>query len=212
MLRPSLLSGLLVVVCLLFTADTSYAQLNNGQTGGGGGNNNTGGLIGGNNTGGVGGNTAGLIGDSSAVQAAQAAQQQGVRATGNFQNGLTENARGVNQTTRQFGGGGGGGGARRGGQVAAPRRVIRPVLRIAFDYPLPSKRVESTLNRKLDRVSIRLNNRFRTMGIKVGDKGLVTLIGQVQSEDDKKLAAAYVRLEPGVRKVKSDIRVVPPKR
>lgn len=213
MIRPSLtsglsgyLSGFAVVLCLVLVNTDCQAQLTGGATGGGatGGNTNTGGLIGGGTTGNGGG---GLIGADAVNQAAQ----QGIRNTGNFQSGFGgATGGGGGQNTRQFGttGRGGTGGARGGGQVTAPRRVIRPVLRIAFDYPLPQSRVASSLNQKLDRVSIRLNNRFRRLGLEVGEKGLVTLRGEVQSESDKKLAAAYVRLEPGVRKIQNDLVVV----
>ena len=219
MSRKFFLTGLVIAICLFLGSKEGAAQLTGGNTGANQQNNQTGGLIGGNATGNAGG---GLIGGGST--AGQANTGQGLRATGgNFQNlsaigggntGATNTGRG-GQATRQFGGGAGGrggargtgGGARGGGQVQSTRRVIRPVLRIAFTYPTPAPRVESSLNRQFDRVSVRLKNRFRYLALKVGDKGVVTLTGQVQSDNDKKLAAAYVRLEPGVRKIENNLIV-----
>jgi hypothetical protein len=227
MSRQVFLSAVVTTICLFFCTNKGAAQITGGTTRG---NQQTtgntgGGLIGGNATGGTGG---GLIGGGggggggtggSVGGGINNANQGGIRAqAGNFQDlsamgGGATSGRG-GQSTRQFGGGGRGGagrgtggGARGGGQVQSPRRVIRPVLRIAFDYPQATAKVESSLNRGFDHISARLQNRFQFLSLKASDKGVVTLTGQVQSVNDKKLAAAYVRLEPGVRKIENNLTV-----
>jgi hypothetical protein len=226
MSRQVFLSAVVTTICLFFCTNKGAAQITGGTTRG---NQQTtgntgGGLIGGNATGGTGG---GLIGGGGVGGGAGGGggggianpNQGGIRAqAGNFQDlsamgGGATSGRG-GQSTRQFGGGGRGGagrgtggGARGGGQVQSPRRVIRPVLRIAFDYPQAAPQVESSLNRRFDYVSARLQNRFQFLSLKASDKGVVTLTGQVQSENDKKLAAAYIRLEPGVRKIENNLTV-----
>lgn len=224
MSRQVFLFAVVTTICLFFCTNEGAAQITGGATGGnqrttGNTGGTGGGLIGGNATGGTGG---GLIGGGGVGGTGGGvggginnANQGGIRAqAGNFQDlsatgGAATNGRG-GQSTRQFGGGGRGGagqGTGGGGQVQAPRRVIRPVLRIAFDYPQATAQVESSLNRGFDHISARLQNRFQFLSLKASDKGVVTLTGQVQSVNDKKLAAAYVRLEPGVRKIENNLTV-----
>ena len=221
MSRQFFLSGVVTTICLFSWANEGAAQLTGGNpqstsnTGGLVGASqaaNAGGLIGGNQAANTGGGLIGTGGQTNANQGvrAQAANFQDLSAAGGGAAAAT--GRG-GRTTRQFGGTGrgrgtGGGAARGGGQVQSTRRVIRPVLRIAFTYPTLAPRVESSLNRQFNRISIRLKNRFQYLALKAGDKGVVTLTGTVQSEGDKKLAAAYVRLEPGVRKIENNLTVV----
>ena len=82
---------------------------------------------------------------------------------------------------------------------------VRPQQRIAFTYP----RVNLTQT-QVD-MGDRLGRLAKVQGgsTVVSDEGVATLTGRVASEDDKRLAEAMARLEPGVRSVKNDLVVMP---
>ncbi|MDB4614139.1 BON domain-containing protein [bacterium] len=205
MSRHAFISGVVVLISLTMAVTDAQAQI-------GGTNTNTGGgLVGGGNTGGNAAAT-GLVGGGANATANTGgnARQAGTSFANAFGGG--GNTGGGGNVTRQFGnagGGGRGGGTGGGGMVESARRVIRPVYRIAFTYPIARAGVENSLNGQFDRVSIRLNNRFKGLGLTTDKKGVVTLSGRVTSESDKKLAAAYARLEPGVRKIENNLVVSP---
>ncbi len=115
-----------------------------------------------------------------------------------------------------FGGGGRGQFGGRGGgfnpqgnfnRTNQNRRTIRPQLRIGFEVtPIPAADVESNLATQMQRLE---TSRPELDGIEVqvGADRVAVLRGQVASEEDKKLAAMYVRLEPGVRDVRNELTV-----
>lgn len=97
----------------------------------------------------------------------------------------------------------------RAGGASSRTRQIRPQFRLGF---VPSSFL-SMVN-----VTARANQRFvkiaaqrsQLSGVSVASanvKGSVTLKGTVKSQSAKRLAAALLRLEPGVRKVKNELQV-----
>jgi hypothetical protein len=88
-----------------------------------------------------------------------------------------------------------------------PRAPIRPRARIAFDFPKPStNRIATTIASRFERLASK-RPVFESINATIGEKGTVTLTGTVDDAPAAKLAVAMVRLEPGVRSVKSEIRV-----
>lgn len=94
------------------------------------------------------------------------------------------------------------------GQGANAKKSIRPQLRVAFDSPRPKTDV-TTKN-----LTVRLDNfakRSALSGVDVVvDGGKVTLRGQVDTEESRRLAGMLVALEPGVRSVQNDLTVSSP--
>lgn len=81
----------------------------------------------------------------------------------------------------------------------------RPQLKIAFTSPqvnLTKTRVD--LDDRLGRLA-----KIQGVGTTISEQGVVTLTGNVGSEDSRKLAEALARLEPGVRSVKNELVVTP---
>ena len=119
----------------------------------------------------------------------------------------------------QFGGGQFGGGFDRGqtqdrtsgfnqqqGSGARSTRVVRPRLKIAFEYPERPAAVRTNLTTQFQRIRT-TREELSQVQVELGDNQQVTLRGRVASEDDKKLAAMLARLEPGVRSVRNEITV-----
>lgn len=96
-----------------------------------------------------------------------------------------------------------------GGNSAAQQRQIRPQLKAAFTYTPPS--VQAT--------QVRLTTRFEKLAARAGVSNIsietdvdhnVILRGLVDTEDNRKLAAILVALEPGVRSVQNELTVTSP--
>jgi hypothetical protein len=114
-----------------------------------------------------------------------------------------------------FGGGRGGAGGG-GGRFAMPNqasrnrgstRRVRPQLRVAFSF---QSRSITTIKTSLDtRFSMLLASRpqFKGVTISVGKKGELMLAGEVPNSAARRMAAAMVRMEPGVRKVTNQLTV-----
>jgi osmotically-inducible protein OsmY len=86
-------------------------------------------------------------------------------------------------------------------------RTVRPQLRVAFDYKRPTAvNAEKAIAIRFDKISKRAS--FREMQIDV-NSGKVTLSGEVDSEENRKLAGMLAALEPGVRSVQNDLTVKP---
>ena len=86
------------------------------------------------------------------------------------------------------------------------RRVIRPQQKIAFEVPPRSEtEIRSTLQTRFDGLS--QQPALRDVTFELDAKGVATLRGSVETESAKQLAANFVRLEPGVRKVVNELTV-----
>jgi osmotically-inducible protein OsmY len=86
---------------------------------------------------------------------------------------------------------------------------IRPTQRIAFTYPQRSgSTIESTLETRFGRVSSRQSG-LDGVSVSSEAEGVVVLTGEVDSEENKRLAAVLARLEPGVRSVRNELTVRP---
>ncbi|MCA8982922.1 MAG: BON domain-containing protein [Planctomycetaceae bacterium] len=101
-----------------------------------------------------------------------------------------------------------------GGQ-ASKESQVRPTLRIAFDTsvansgfnaraPLPLRGIEARLS---DRLAT--SSQFAGVQISTTDEGSLLLQGSVRSEQDRRLAEAFLRLEPGVKTVDNQLLVLP---
>ncbi len=94
-------------------------------------------------------------------------------------------------------------------------RQIRTRFRLSFvpSQALSIANVGTRLKKRLSRVAPRAETmsgtklRGATASVKAGAKGVITLRGTVGSQNAKRLAAALMRLEPGVRKVDNQLQV-----
>lgn len=115
-----------------------------------------------------------------------------------------------------FGGLGGRGGQNGGnnqnfnqGNQTQNTRRIRPQLKLGFSIPpMATPAVSNTLAVRLTAAQPSLGS-VENVNLKLDDAGVVTLTGRVQSQEAKSLAAAILRLEPGVRKVVNELEVTP---
>ena len=112
--------------------------------------------------------------------------------------------------TPEFRPGGGEGGAnsgREGSTGRSARRVPRPVARIAFDFP--ARPVASVARSSTVRVTsiAELRPEFAGVRIDVTPEGMAVLQGTVPDDRTAKLAATFVRMEPGVRSVRNELAV-----
>ena len=86
------------------------------------------------------------------------------------------------------------------------RRAIRPQQKIAFEVPRRTEtEIRSTLQTRFDGLS--QQPALRDVTFELDGKGVATLRGSVETESAKQLAANFVRLEPGVRKVVNELTV-----
>lgn len=89
---------------------------------------------------------------------------------------------------------------------ANQRRVIRPQQKVAFDVPRRTEtEIRSTLQTRFDGLSEQ--PALRGVTFHLDADGVATLSGSVETASAKQLAANFVRLEPGVRKVVNELTV-----
>lgn len=105
-------------------------------------------------------------------------------------------------------GGGGGGGANNGGQQTGTRTISRPVIRIGFAFPTPPPPALGAIVRTRFVSIADRKPEFRSVQVDVDPAGVAIVAGTVPDESAAKLALALVRLEPGIRRVESDLVVV----
>ena len=96
---------------------------------------------------------------------------------------------------------------RSGGNSSGDRLGVRPMMRIAFDAPattpsVATERVSAQLVRVVER-----RPELSNVTVLSDDEGRVVLRGTVANQDARELAAALVRLEPGVRGVVNELAV-----
>lgn len=174
-----------------------------------------------------GGNTVGQ-GTTDAVGTASGQQVMGADSIGNSAfTGRSENSRfiGVRTTTTNPQQSGlnafnqifqglqrGQSGNRNGGQSQPDRLPLRPTLRVGFDYSPTTAAATVSSPRFASRFSGIAERRPQLANVNVttDDGGRVVLRGTVATEDSKKLAAALLRLEPGVREVVNELNVESP--
>ena len=151
------------------------------------------------------GNQGGFIGadaaEVSAVTNAMAGAAAGRTNNRGGQNGQLRNSSGQNgRRTNQAG--------RGGRNTGRGRRTLQPELRVAFRHPEPvPATVSANLTARIQRdLSSRLGN---VAGVEVVGR-VVTLRGSVASRYDRIVAEKLVMLEPGVSRVRNELRVVPP--
>lgn len=95
-----------------------------------------------------------------------------------------------------------------GNQGQQQQRTIRPRQKVAFTYPAMSQtKLQTALNTRFDKLSKRAG--FEGIEI-VADGDRVTLRGQVDNEDTRKLAAMLASIEPGVSTVANELTVRTP--
>jgi BON domain len=100
-------------------------------------------------------------------------------------------------------------GNRNGGQSQPERLPLRPTLRVGFDYSPTTAATTISSPQFATRFSGIAERRPQLAKVNVtsDDGGRVVLRGTVASEDSKNLAAALLRLEPGVREVVNELTV-----
>jgi osmotically-inducible protein OsmY len=116
----------------------------------------------------------------------------------NRNRGNAQNQQFMNQGNQNFGGGSG----------QQQQRTIRPRQKVAFTYPATSQtKLQTALNTRFDKLAKRAG--FEGVQI-VADGDKVTLRGQVDTEDTRKLAAMLASIEPGVSSVTNELTVQTP--
>ncbi|MGH7128523.1 MAG: BON domain-containing protein, partial [Planctomycetaceae bacterium] len=134
-------------------------------------------------------NTTGFVGNRLAGQQGAGNLNQFSQFGGGFGNNRGANQFGDNQFGNQT------------GNQEGTRRVIRPRQRIAFTYPERGPQdIGTSLRTQFTRLADR-NPELADLTIEMDGGGTVVIRGEVDTLDQKKLAAALVRLEPGVRTV-----------
>jgi hypothetical protein len=178
-----------------------------------------------------GGNTGFGTGQSQAGRNAQGFGQTGntgfLGANNNTNNFLGRNTQGQqgNFNNNQFGQNRGGGqrgldqqllnmlnGGGQGGANSANSQNtgVRPRQKVAFEHPTREtptvvKGIESRFSKMPSRHSY-----LKSVEVSAGDDGSVVLRGSVDSENAARLAENLVRLEPGVKSVRNELRYPPP--
>jgi osmotically-inducible protein OsmY len=95
-----------------------------------------------------------------------------------------------------------------GGNQQAQQRRVRPQLKVAFPTPaIQTATVTTTLQQRLSTHETMTAGSLKNVNLTMEEGGVVTLRGEVASQDAKSLAAAMVRLEPGVRKVVNELTI-----
>lgn len=95
-----------------------------------------------------------------------------------------------------------------GGNQQAQQRRVRPQLKVAFPTPaIQTATVATTLQQRLSTHETLTAGSLKNVNLTMEEGGVVTLRGEVASQDARSLAAAMVRLEPGVRQVVNELTV-----
>lgn len=105
--------------------------------------------------------------------------------------------------------GGGAGQANRGNQSRSinNRTPVRPQFQVAFTAPtVPAQKIENSLSASVLKLP-QLSYTNESITLSVNEAGVVTMAGQVNSDREKKLLEAFVRMEPGVRKVENELTI-----
>jgi len=103
-------------------------------------------------------------------------------------------------------------GNRNGGQSQSERLPLRPTLRVGFDYKPATATQTVSSPQFVSRFSGIAERRPQLANVNVAsdEAGRVVLRGTVASKESKDLAAALLRLEPGVREVVNEVTVESP--
>lgn len=156
-----------------------------------------------NNQGFIGANNGGFVGRSATGSTVNG--QRANRQTGQFRRNGGRNGR------NQNGNDGNDNNSNGNRNAAASRLLIRPQHRVAFDYPQPvSTSVGTSL---VTRLKTAMESRPEFSGVDVvfdENLGQATLRGSVNSTESAQVAVALVRLEPGVRSVRSELTLSGP--
>ncbi len=152
------------------------------------------------------------------------AQQNGFLGGANGQNFLGANQR--NQTNNQqqqnqFGNRGGrnqlnqmgmndpNSFGQQGTNTQDPRRSIRPQQKVAFEIPIrPATEIHSDLQTRM--TTIANNPNLRGIVVDLDYDGVATLSGEVNTSSQKRLAENIVRLEPGIKRTRNELKVRDP--
>lgn len=206
------------------TSGTGGSSMGGGSTGGrgttGGGNTSSFGSA--NGRGGMGQNGSGGVNQPQFNEFGSVGNQIG---QGNFVGRSDNSGRFVGQaqagqqqsmSRSNFGGLGGRGGQNGNnnqnfnqGNQAQNARKVRPQLKLGFSVPpMATPAVSNTLAVRLTAAQPSLGS-VDNVNLKLDEAGVVTLTGRVESQEAKSLAAAILRLEPGVRKVVNELEVSP---
>jgi osmotically-inducible protein OsmY len=94
-----------------------------------------------------------------------------------------------------------------GGANNQQQRTIRPQLVVAFNAPTPTAElVAARLSTRMKKIP---KAGFKDVTVEVDGRKAI-LRGEVNSEDDSRMAAMMARLEPGIRSVKNELVVKEP--
>ncbi|WP_339742734.1 BON domain-containing protein [uncultured Rubinisphaera sp.] len=206
----TLMAGLLMMNQSAVYAQTQNQSQNQGQTGGAAGRGVAGGGTGAGPTGG-GTATEGVNTEAGSSESIEREFNEGlVGQSDNMGRFVGEEQAGTQRLSQQGPNFQQRNGSNVDGGQPTKQSKVRPVLRIAFDVP----RTQFSRSRMIpvDRqLSFRMLNKPQFSGVSVNfdETGSLVLNGVVNSPRDKQLAEAFVRLEPGVKKIANQIVVLP---
>ena len=122
-----------------------------------------------------------------------AGQQSGGRQANQFGRSAQQSRRNVNQSS---------------GSSTRNLRVVRPRVRIAFTHPsIATANLNTNLTGQLQRFTAQ--NNLTGVQFDLDDKYTVTLKGEVPTSGTRKLLEIVARMEPGVRRVRNELVVLP---
>jgi hypothetical protein len=161
-----------------------------------------------NNQGFIGANNGGFIGRSATANGANG--QRGNRLQGQFQrrnNGGRNGRNGRNGNNSDNDNDNPGSSSR---NSALSRNSVRAQHKVAFDYPQPVSTAVGTTLASRFKSTVQARPDLANLDVAFDENlGQVTLRGAVKSNEAAQVAVALVRLEPGVRSVKSELTVTP---
>lgn len=157
-----------------------------------------------NNQGFIGANSGDFVGRSATGSSVNGQRNSGMQ-SGQFQR---RNTGGRNGRNRGNGNSDNNNGSSNSRNSTVTRNFVRAQHRVAFDYPQPvSTAVGTTLT---DRIKSVVANRPDLGGLDIvydENLGQATLRGSVNSKEAAQVAVALIRMEPGVRTVKSELSI-----
>lgn len=93
---------------------------------------------------------------------------------------------------------------------ASKNTGVRPRQKVAFEHPtLKAPAIVTGLEDRFGKLSIRYPH-LKNVELSVADDGIIVLRGAVDSEHAAKVTESLVRLEPGVKSIRSELTFPPP--
>jgi hypothetical protein len=148
---------------------------------------------------GVNNNTNNFLGRN--TQGQQANQNQNGQRGNRGQRGMDQELQNILNGNGQFGG---------NNANATKSTGVRPRQKVAFEHPtLQSPAVVTKITDRFGKLATRFPH-LKGVDLSVDDDGVIVLRGAVDSENSARVTESLVRLEPGVKNIRSELTYPPP--